>query len=156
MKKAILISVLLAFMLSAVSAFGAAGTITYGGTDSVQWHNNQTVHRVKITYLQPGAAAGDAFLLSSTTVPTEIYQGAVLFQIETDPGTAPDAVYTLTILSDKGAPILALTGLSVSATALHNGAADLEFTPIVFDLSIDFGDLGSANDYVDLYLYFIK
>ena len=156
MKKAILISVLLAFMLSAVSAFGAAGTITYGGTDSVQWHNNQTVHRVKITYLQPGAAAGDAFLLSSTTIPTEIYQGAVLFQIETDPGSEAPDVYTLTILSDKTSPILALTGLSATVSALHNGAADLGFTPIVFDLSIDFGDLGGGTEFVDLYLYFIK
>jgi hypothetical protein len=153
--KKLLASILTLFVLTG-SAWGAAGTITYGGTEEVQWRNGQNVNRVKITYLQPGAGAGDAFLLSATDTPPSFYQGAMFYQAETDPGTAPDAGYTLAIASDKGSPILSLSALSVTASAIHDAGADLGVPPIIFDLSIDFGDLGSANDYVDLYLYFIK
>ena len=150
----------LALVISASFAWGAAMTVTYVGTKTETWFNKQVVNRVQLKCLQPAAAAGDAFLLSSVSSPesilTDYYRGAVLFQIETDPGTQPDGAYTLTILSDKASPILALTGLSVTASALHNGAADLGFTPIVYDLSVDFGDLGGGTEFVDLYLYFIK
>ncbi len=160
MKSLRLTALILMLIMTSGYAWGAAMTVTYGGTQSETWNNDQRIRRVKLTCTQADANDPDAFLLSSVSSPSGVplsnYRAAIFFQFETDPGTAPDATYTLAIASDKGAPIISLTGLSVTATAMHNGAQDLGFTPIIWDLSIDFGDLGSANDSVDLYLYFIK
>jgi hypothetical protein len=166
MKKLILVLmvIFLAITFLTVSSF-AAWTITAKSDKDVPWKNDQRIYRVKVYCLSDGTNPA-AFNLSdefdgvggsgTESLFNSIIPGSIFYQVETDPGVAPDAVWTVTINSDIGGEILALTGLSVTTTEIHDAAADLGFPPIIFDLIIDIGDIGSANDEVTLYIYVIK
>ena len=124
------------------------------GQSTTFWQN---VFRVKLACVSDGSDP-DSINLSDylTTDDFSKISGGVLYQIETDPGVAPDAVWDVTFSSDLGSEIMALTGLSVTVTEPHSGSTDLGFNPVIFDLKIDFADIGSNLDSVDVYFYIIK
>ena len=154
MKKLILIAVAVLFLMPSIAS--AAWTITATVEQKLYWGNGRYIYRVKLACLSDGADPAEVLLSSYLTGNDRVYEGALLYQIETDPGVAPDAVWAVDFDTDLGADILDLAGLSVTATELHDVDAGVGFYPIVFDVGIDIGDIGSAADTVDIYLYFIK
>ncbi|MHC4748402.1 MAG: hypothetical protein ACYTFW_00875 [Planctomycetota bacterium] len=155
--------------LFAVPSF-AAWTIQAEIDDVADWNDGAKVYRVRVYMLSDGTDLAEFNLSTYLSSPqtdtqgkthtrnywTERLMGGVFYMVETDPGTAPDAAYTLSFDSDKGADILDLTGLSTTVTELNDASGDLGFFPILWDLQIDIGDIGSNNDVVDLYIYIIR
>lgn len=156
MKKLLLIVTALLALFIASNAM-AAWTITavfHGG--DIKWSSDHWVYRIKVSATSDGADPAE-FNLSTYLTGINKILGGYLWQIETDPGTAPDAVWAVSFDTGLGASILDLSGLSVSATELHDGSEDLGFNPIIFDdIQIDIGDIGSANDSVDIYIVIVK
>ena len=165
--KKLLITLLICLFASPVMA---AWTIQAEIDDVSDWADGTRMYRVKVYMLSDGSDLAE-FTLSTYLKPpqtdtqgkvhkdnlwTDYLQGGYFYMVETDPGTEPDAAYTLAFDSDKGANILDLADLSVSATELNYGAADLNFFPVIWDLQIDIGDIGSAADYIELYIYIIR
>lgn len=151
MKKLILIIVSLCIFFPATVLAGWTYTVTLD--KKVIWNDGRRMYRVKVACLSDGSDP-DEIALSSYI--TDILDGALLYQIETDPGTAPDAVWDVDFDTGLGADIMDLSGLSVTASELHDVDNDAGFYPIIFDVQIDIADIGTSGDTVDIYLYFIK
>jgi hypothetical protein len=119
--------------------------------------------RVKIVAVSDGSDPAE-FELNTSTLSSYLsdnemkrLKGSFLWQVETDPGVEPDGVWAVSFDSGAGADILALSGLSVSATELNDASTDLGYHPQIWDnVQIDIGDIGSAADSVTIYLYFLK
>ena len=157
--KKLLLSILLSLLLVVPSY--AAWTITADIVDSSDLGNGSKMYVVKISATSDNNDVAE-FNLSSYLDSTDMgrVRGSSFIAVETDPGTAPDAVYPLAFNSQWGANILDLAGLSTTATEINDAATDLGFYfPIFGDLAIDIGDNNNqwtANDTVDIYLYFSK
>lgn len=119
--------------------------------------------RVKIVAVSDGSDPAE-FELDTSTLNTYLNEyamrqlkGAIFWEVETDPGTAPDAVWAVSFDSGAGASLLDLSGLSVSATERNDASTDLGYNPIIWDnVQVDIGDIGSASDSVTIYLIFLK
>ena len=156
-------------MLFAVPSW-AAWTIRAEIDDRIEWSDGTIMYRVKVQMVSDGTDLAEFNLSTYLSPPqldtqgkvhkdnlwTEYLQGGYFYMVETDPGVEPDATYTLAFDSDKNASILDLSGLSTTATEINAAATDLDLFPIVWDLQIDIGDIGSNLDAVDLYIYIIR
>ena len=166
MKKLLITILICLFALPAMAGW----TIQAEIDDVSDWEDGTRMYRVKVYMLSDGTDLAE-FDLSTYLKPpqtdtqskvhldnlwTKYLQGGYFYMVETDPGTEPDAAYTLAFNSDKGANILDLSDLSVDTTEINSAASDLKFYPVIWDLAIDIGDIGSANDYVELYIYIIR
>jgi hypothetical protein len=155
-------------VLFASTAIGA--TLQAEIEKNTQWSNDQRMMRIKI-YVEPDGADLAEFSLKDYLGPpytdtqgkthsenfwTKYCEGGIFYQVETDPGTEPDAAYTLSFDSDLDADIMDLTGLSTTATEINDVAATIGFRPIVYDLKIDLGDIGSDGDEVTIYIYILR
>ena len=152
----------LLFLLSSVMVM-AADTINVSIDKSYQTKAGW-VHVIKVELVSGAGADPDEFELDTSGNTTELglremeqIRGGILWQVVTDPGTAPDAVWAVSFDNGAGASILDLSGLSVTATEIWDGSRDLGFYPVIFDnIGIDFGDLGSTADSAILYLVILK
>lgn len=155
-------------VLFASTAIGA--TLQAEIEKNTQWSNDQRMMRIKI-YVEPDGADLAEFSLKDYLGPpytdtqgkthsenywTKYCEGGIFYQVETDPGTEPDAAYTLSFNSETGADLLDLTGLSTTATEVNGADADLGFLPVVYDLKIDLGDIGSDGDETTIYIYILR
>lgn len=137
---------------------------------NTQWSNGQRMMRIKIL-LEPAGADLAEFSLKDYLGPpytdtqgkvhkenywTKYCEGGFFFQVETDPLVTPDAAYTLSFDSDLNAPIMDLTGLSTTATAITDVASTIGYRPIVYDLQIDLGDLGNGAESTIIYVYILR
>lgn len=166
MKKFLLAMLLLLF---SVPAF-AAWTIQAEIDDQSDWENGQRVYRVRVYMISDGTDLAE-FNLSTYLKPpqldtqgkvhpddrwSEYLQGGILYMVETDPVVAPDSTWSLALDSDKGADLVTLSALSATATEINSLSGSLGFNPIVWDVQVDIGDIGSNLDSVDVYLYIIR
>ena len=134
------------------------------------WKNGQRMVLIKV-YSEPDGADLAEFSLRTYLGPPytdtqgkthttnkwdEYCQGGIFYQVETDPGTAPDSTYTLSFDSELEADLLDLSGLSTTATEIHDAGADLGYKPVVYDLKIDLGDIGSDGDETTIYIYILR
>jgi hypothetical protein len=138
----------------------AAWTIAVTIDKDQPWKAGQRMYRVKVAGVSDGSDPAEfnlsTYLSSGWDGDMAKIKGGLFYMVETDPGTAPDAVWAVSFDSDLGANILDLSGLSVTETEMHDGANDLGFAPAVFDVGVDIGDIGSASDSVDSYIYILK
>jgi len=166
MKKLLITILICLFALPAMAGW----TIRAEIDDASDWTDGSRMYRVKVYMLSDGTDLAEFDLSTYLKPPQTDTQGKVhiddlwskylrggyFYMVETDPGTEPDAAYTLAFNSDKGANILDLSGLSVDTTEINSAATDLDFFPVIWDLAIDIGDIGSSADSVELYLYIIR
>ncbi len=153
---------LIALLITLFTAPCFAGTMTVTSTleKSEVWITEQNVIRIKLVCVQPDANDTSEFNLSTYLNDGQMatIRGGLFYMVETVPSAtaAPDAAYTLAFDSDLGSGILDLSGLSTSAAEINSGDVDLGMFPTIWDLQIDFGDLGSASDSVTLYIYILR
>ena len=135
----------------------ASWTISANITRGADYNDGTKLHEIVISATSDGSDPAE-FNLSTylTSAQMDRIKGGFFYQVVTDPGTEPDDTYTLAFDNDLGGNILDLSGLSVTATEIHDAAADLGFFPIIFDLQIDIGDIGSASDSITIYIDIIK
>ena len=160
--------VALCILLFTVPAMGA--TLQAELEKKTQWSNGQRMWRIKI-YIEPDGNDLAEFSLKDYLGPpytdtqgkthsenlwTKYCEGGFFYQVETDPGTEPDAVYTLSFDSDLEADIMDLTGLSTTATEITDVGTTIGYRPIVYDLKIDLGDIGSDGDETTIYIYILR
>ena len=136
--------------------FGA-WTITATIDQGANWSDGTAIHRVKISAISDGSDPAE-FNLSTYLTSNEMnrIKGGCFYQVITDPGTEPDAAYTLAFDDGLGGSILDLSNLSITATEIHDGGGDLGFYPIIFDLQINIGDIGSSSDSTTIYIDIAK
>lgn len=135
-----------------------AWTVTGAIESNERWDSSHWIYRVKISLLSDGTDLAE-FTLSTYLTAREMamLKGGMLWEVETVPGTEPDAAYTLAFDSGLGSNILDLAGLSVTAPERNDFSTDLGYSPIMWDdLQIDIGDIGSAADATVVYIYIIK
>ncbi len=156
MKK--IFSALLIVLLAASVSYGA-WSYTAETQKRYTLSNGLKMYRVKLRAESDGTNGEEIILSTKLATPTEgdtikPYEGARLVQVEIDPFRAPDNTYGILIKSDTGANLFNLSGLSTTETELVVASAGEG--SIVQDVKIDFDDIGSNKDVVDLYLYFVK
>jgi hypothetical protein len=150
----------------------AADTIQAELYDIADWKTGQKLYRIKV-YVAVDATSDPAeFNLSTYLAPpqtdlsgkvhrediwTANCLGGYLVQVDTEPGAdPPDTTWDLNLDNDKGADIMALTGLSVTAAEIHDAAVDLGFKPAVFDIQVDVGDIDAESNEVYIYFYILR
>jgi hypothetical protein len=123
-----------------------------------QYADGSILYEVKLI-LETDGTDQDEFSLSSYCNRDDVIsliEGGQFFDVITDQGTTAPQVYTVTFDSEKGGDLLSVSTTSVSQ-AQHWGAdTDLYYFPPVWDLQIDFGDIGDSGDDVILYLRFLR
>ena len=158
MKKFILCLVT-ALLLFAGPAFGAWSIASVTSFDQerawvVARDKYQAVYRIKLVCTSDGADAAE-FTLSTyiSAAMLEKIQGGALYTVMTEPGAqAPDAAWTVTFDGDKGQDWYSHTTTAADTKAEESKAGSW----IVWDMQIDFPDVGSASDIVNLYITIIK
>jgi hypothetical protein len=152
---AILIFTILLFSSAAMAAMN--WTVSASLDSRVVFENDTALYRVKLSAVSDGSNP-DEFNLSSYLSVSEMAQiaGGLLYMVETDPGVAPDAAWAVSFDSDLGASILDLSGLNTTATEVNKASTDLGINPYIMDLQIDFADIGSDGDSVDVFFYIVK
>lgn len=155
MKKILFILVTLA-MLMPVNVF-AAWTIT-GQMEPVKISRTGIeYYTVKINAISDGADPAAVSLTDYLSdAEMDLLKGSEFIGVETDPGVAPDAVWDVSFISEKGSILLALTGLSVTVTEWNPLTLASRPWFLSTDMDIDIADIGTAADVVVLYLRFKK
>lgn len=124
---------------------------------------SNSCYRVTIVAVSDGSDPA-AFSLNTSTLNTYLsdnsmnyLKGCYLYEVITDPGVAPDAVWTVAFDDGLGGSILDLSSLSVTVTEIHDASEDLGFYALITNnIKIDIGDIGSSADSVTIYLIIVK
>ena len=159
MKKFILVLTILTTLI-----FFLAANAFAGWTIDISMHAiSNSCYRVTIVGVSDGSDPA-AFSLNTSTLNTYLsdnsmnyLKGCYLYEVITDPGVAPDAVWTVAFDDGLGGSILDLSSLSVTVTEIHDASTDLGFYPaFTNNITVDFGDIGTAADSVTVYLILAK
>ena len=147
------------FLLIFAAPSWAAWTVSATLDKSFKLGDGRYIQQVKIEAISDGSDLAE-FEIDTYLTDRDMkrIEGGVFYQVITDPGTEPDATWAVSFDDELGASILDLTGLSVSATQIHDVSTDLGngFYPIVTNIGVDIGDIGSESDSVTIYLLIVK
>ena len=150
--------------LVSAPAFAISG-ITVETPQAKPWSNGQQMFMVSIAVVQPGATGISEFSLRGAMNDSgidadfwiDIFTGGLLYEVVTDPGTQPDATYTLAFDCYRGGSLLDIAAASATVTEHVDFSTDLGYNPVFWkDLDITVGDLGSANDATVIEIYIVK
>ena len=121
-----------------------------------EWRTKQQIFEVKLTLETDGTDQAEFAISShcSQQGVMDFIEGGLLYEVEIAPGTtAPDAAYTVTFDNEKGADIL-------SAAVTTGDSQSQVFYPVnravVFDVQVDFPDVGDSGDDIFLYLKIMR
>ena len=155
MKKLILILFVLACFLIPSTGF-ADWTCTAARYKGTVWGEArafwQRVYFIKVECESDGADPAE-FLLSSILDEDEMQEirGGALYRVITDQGAQAPETYTVTFDDSFGADIKSITTTSVSQAERFAAGSE-----ILWDLQIDFGDIGDSGEDAILYLLFVR
>jgi len=112
----------------------------------------QRVYFIKVECESDGADPAE-FLLSSLLEEDEMQdiRGGALYRVITDQGAQAPETYTVTFDDSFGADILSITTTSVGQAERFDAGSE-----IIWDLQIDFGDIGDNLEDAILYLLFVR
>ena len=154
--KFIIIPLSLLFLLVlAVPVFATSMTVSECKmTKQDQYASKQQVYEIKLT-LETDGTDQDEFNLSShcdINSVMRVIAGGQFWDVVTDQGTTAPDTYTVTFDSEKGGDLLSVTTTSTSKAEHWPADADLNYFPPIWDLQIDFGDVGDSGDDIILYI----
>lgn len=155
MKKFILPLLLIAALLLPSVSF-AAWTCTAARYKGTVWGEArafwQRVYFIKLECESDGADPAE-FLLSTYLAEESMQEirGGALYRIITDQGAQAPETYTVTFDDSFGADIKSITTTSTSQAERFDAGSE-----IIWDLQIDFGDVGDNLEDVILYLLFVR
>lgn len=161
MKKILFILLLIGLVFPTASM--ASWTINITTEPPMKTVSGVEIITIKINATSDGSDP-DEFNLNTSTLNSYLngqemtrIRGGYLWEVITDPGTAPDSAWSVSFDDGLGGSILDLSSLSTTATELHDASYDLGFYHIVnSNIQVDIGDIGSSSDSVDIYLIIIK
>jgi hypothetical protein len=147
--------VLVAFIFMVASNAYSAWTVTASVDEISKWSNDMYTYRVKVTAVSDGSDVAN-FALSSYLSATglNLIRGGMLQKVVTAPGagaTAP-GTYTVVLTDELGA------SMPITVTTTSTTAAE-DFYPtenvLMFDIYMDFPDIGDSGDIAYLYFYIL-
>jgi len=126
-------------------------------TRADDWNNSSVSYEITIILESDGSDASE-FALSTYLTDQELkkIRGGLLYSVVTDQGTTDPETYTVTFDDEKGSDILSVTTTETGQAEVWPANVDLGAYPMIWDIQIDFGDVGDSGDDIVLYLRIIK